>query len=301
MNQKVFVVVVLYNGAKWVERCFGSLRMSKVPLSVIAIDNASTDTGVQDLINDFPEVEVIKAGINLGFGKANNIGIKRALDLGADYVLLLNQDAWIETDTIPELINVHRLNSEYGILSPIHLNGIGNKMDLNFSNYASPSYTDDFLSDLYLGRLKSVYSTSFVNAAAWLVSKECINKVGVFDHLFPHYGEDVDYARRVILAGYNIGIVPGVKVYHDRQNRKSFNMNLDKNRVYVENVLLAKNLNGSFSGNILFLFKKEIDTIFTHFMFGRFKEAMVKIEMLIKVTTKLAKIRVSYLDALGKR
>ena len=62
----------------------------------------------------------------MGFGEANNIGIKSSIKQGADYVFLLNQDAWIEKDTIKILLSVITKNENIGIASPIHLNGSGN-------------------------------------------------------------------------------------------------------------------------------------------------------------------------------
>ena len=99
-----------------------------------------------DLDGDFD----IQQTNNLGFGKANNIGIKKALDLGVDYVFLLNQDAYLVGDTIKDLIMIHQSNLDYGILSPIHLNGKGNKLDRNFSYYLSYDKNKHFYSDFIL-------------------------------------------------------------------------------------------------------------------------------------------------------
>ena len=93
---KIFAIVVTYNGMRWYDRCFGSLRNSDMPVETIVIDNASTDETVSYIKEHFHEVCLIESKENLGFAKANNIGIKRALDNGADYVFLLNQDAWVE-------------------------------------------------------------------------------------------------------------------------------------------------------------------------------------------------------------
>ncbi len=121
-NINVFVVVVTYNGKYWYDRCFPSLLSSEVPVQIIVIDNASADDTVKFIKDKYPEIILFESDKNLGFGKANNIGIKYALDHNADFVFLLNQDAWIEVNTLEELIRVSILNPEYGILSPIHLN-----------------------------------------------------------------------------------------------------------------------------------------------------------------------------------
>ena len=107
MNRnKILVIIVSYNAMPWVNRCLTSLRQSVVPCDVTIIDNGSTD-GTQDYIHkNFPEVDLIKNKENLGFGRANNIGLQKALDNNYEFVYLLNQDAWIQEDTFEHLINV---------------------------------------------------------------------------------------------------------------------------------------------------------------------------------------------------
>ncbi len=76
---KVFVVVVTYNGVKWINTCLNSLKESSLLIHTIVIDNGSTD-GTQKIVRDtFTDVTLIQAEYNLGFGKANNIGIQEAI------------------------------------------------------------------------------------------------------------------------------------------------------------------------------------------------------------------------------
>src|SRR5574344_2140153 len=102
-NLEIYAVVVAYNGMQWYDKCFGSLQASSVPVHTIVIDNASGDNTVAYIKEQFPNVHIIESKTNLGFAKANNIGIKYAMDNNADYVFLLNQDAWIEEDTLSVL------------------------------------------------------------------------------------------------------------------------------------------------------------------------------------------------------
>ena len=129
---KVFAVVVTYNGRPWIDKCLESLEKSSTAVNIIVIDNGSQD-GTQEIIKRHPQVEFIQSGENLGFGRANNRGIDIALGKKADYVFLLNQDAWIETNTITVLLEIAGRNPDYGVVSPIHLNGTYTGIDLNFS------------------------------------------------------------------------------------------------------------------------------------------------------------------------
>ncbi len=215
---KIFVVIVTYNPAKWIDKCFSSLRTSTVPINIIVIDNCSKDGSQEIIKTKYPEVDVLLSEKNLGFGKANNIGIKKAYDSGADYVLLLNQDAWIESNTIEKLIEYHQKNTDFDIMSPIHLDGSGNNLDYNFSTYINSTDCKNLISDIYMSQIKSkLYEVKFVNAAAWLMTRKCIETVGGFNPLFYHYGEDNNYIDRLHFHGLKIGICPIAKMYHDRE------------------------------------------------------------------------------------
>jgi GT2 family glycosyltransferase len=215
----VYVIIVTYNGLKWLPKCLGSLRHSEMEVKTIVVDNFSTDKGMDYIKEYFPEVLLIESKVNLGFGKANNLGIIHALKNGADYIFLLNQDAWVDPDTIGGLVNLHQKHPGYGILSPVHLNGKGNSLDFRFSVPCNANDCPELISDLVTKSTKDIYPISFVNAALWLIPKECVEKVGLFDPIFPHYGEDLDYINRVKFFNFGIGITTNFKGYHDREER----------------------------------------------------------------------------------
>lgn len=117
---------------------------------------------------------------NLGFGKANNKGLKYAINHGADFCFLLNPDAWVEKDTIEILVKAAIEAPKYGILSPIHLNNDGSRLDNHFNQYIIYPRCKNFVSDLCLGKgkLNVIYDCQFINAAARLMSRKCILEVG---------------------------------------------------------------------------------------------------------------------------
>jgi GT2 family glycosyltransferase len=112
-------------------------------------------------------------------------------------------------------------NPQLGIVSPIHLNGKGKAIDLYFSKYLGESDTKGFLTNIILKSVpfRPYIKTNFVNAAAWLISRECIIKTGGFDPIFFHYGEDRNYSQRVLFWGFEIGIVTRAFIFHDREER----------------------------------------------------------------------------------
>lgn len=213
----VFAIVVTYNGDKWYDRCFTSLSESEIPVETIVVDNGSSPESLCYLKQRFPSIHLIENGENLGFAKANNIGILKAIEKGAEYVFLLNQDAWVERSTISELIRTFNEIRETGISVPIQLNGTRSGLDEGFSQYMP----NEFISDAYMRRLKDYYVVPFVNAAAWMISAECIKRVGGFDTgLFFHYGEDVNYSQRVRFHHFNLVLNTRCSFCHDREFRQ---------------------------------------------------------------------------------
>lgn len=217
------VVIVTFNAMNWIDRCLNSLFTSIVPLHIIVVDNGSKDGTQQYIREHFPEVGVFQNKENLGFGKANNIGLQKALDEGYDYVYLLNQDAWVMPDTIQTLIDIQKSHPEYGVLSPMQLQANEKHFDRNFlCNVVRTAQCGSkmFEEDLYFSRQSDVYEVNFVMAAHWLISRKCIETVGGFSPTFSHYGEDDNFLQRCQYWGFKVGIVPSAKAVHDREDRE---------------------------------------------------------------------------------
>ncbi|AUP80293.1 glycosyltransferase family 2 protein [Flavivirga eckloniae] len=236
LKKNVFVIIVSYNGEKWLVKNLESLKQSLFPIKTIVIDNSSSDNTVE-IVKSFSDVQLILSKENLGFGKANNLGIKEALNQGADYVFLLNQDTWIYPETIGNLIKVAELDEKYGIISPIHFSGDENVLDENFKVYWSKKTA---------AITKNLDEVPFVNAAAWLISKQVIEKVGYFELMFSHYGEDRNYADRVRYHNYKTVIVKDAKICHDREIRRHFNKDIIQSKYQLLGDVL--NVNSSIFG-----------------------------------------------------
>ncbi|WP_312343530.1 glycosyltransferase family 2 protein [Chryseobacterium binzhouense] len=216
---KIYTIIVTYNAMKWAEKCFSSLRQSSVPLACIVIDNGSTD-GTQDFIKThFPEIKLIQSEQNLGFGKANNIGIEEAYKDNADFYYLMNQDAWLYKDSIQKLLDVythHPDKKEIGILSPVHIDGTEKKLDIFLDKYIASNFEKTrLISDLYFQKTELFYEMSFINAAHWLIPKSTIETVGGFNPYFFHYGEDNEYVNRVHFHQKKVLLAVHSKAVHD--------------------------------------------------------------------------------------
>lgn len=224
---KVFAVIVIYNGMQrnWIQKCFDSLLHSTVPINIVAIDNGSTDESIAYVKKQYPTVHLIENKQNSGFAKANNLGIKIAKQANADYVFLLNQDAWlVGQEDLNKLIKACQLCPEFGIISPVHLNGAGIALDNNFSRYVKDTISEEIL--FKKSKNMEVFEVAFVNAAAWLITGRCIMLLGGFDtKLFQHYGEDDNYIQRVKYLKLKVGVLPGAFICHDREIRSSTGIN----------------------------------------------------------------------------
>ncbi|MCU4165567.1 glycosyltransferase family 2 protein [Carboxylicivirga caseinilyticus] len=287
---KLYTIIVTYNGMQWIERCISSLLKSVLPTHILVIDNLSTD-GTPDYIEQhFPQVDLIRSEQNLGFGKGNNIGMQKALEAAADYVFLLNQDAWIKADTLKVLVNAHKSNSEYGVLSPVHLNRMEDGLETKFAEYAGPENTNGLLSDLTINKLKQVYTTKFVNAAAWLISLECLAKVGGFNPLFPHYGEDEDYINRLHYWGFKVGIVPEARIIHDSIfSWEKIEHHPVRNVIF--NLIPLANINQRYRSAWLLFLKKSMDELSTLLLFRKFKKFNTRQKAFWNTLIKIKKIK----------
>lgn len=207
MKKKIAVVIVTFNGENWLKKNLNSLLNSNYPIDIIIVDNASTDKTINK-IKKFSTVELIQNKENLGFGKANTIGINFAIKKGADAVFLLNQDTWIYENTISNLVEALFENPNLGIVSPLHYSADEKTFDENFNTYFNRFEKEE--------DSESIRIVPFINAAAWLVSKECFTKTGYFDPIFSHYGEDRNFCERVKYHGFKIGVVKNSAICHDR-------------------------------------------------------------------------------------
>jgi GT2 family glycosyltransferase len=240
LKNNIAVIIVTFNGEKWIQKCLNSILNADSKLQIFVVDNASND-GTIKLLEDFTTIQVIESKINLGFGKANNLAVKKAMEAGFDTFFLLNQDTWIFEHTVSNLVQKMNENPNYGILSPLHYSANGIDLDRNFEKYYNKQ-----------GKITSnsnIKNTDFVNAAAWLVSKKCFEKVGLFDPIFSHYGEDRNFCNRVLYHNFEIGIIDNAKICHDRIIRRSFEKDILQSKYLIFNNLI--NINNSIASSLL--------------------------------------------------
>lgn len=295
---KIFVVIATYNGEKWIEACLNSILTSSISITTVLVDNASNDGTVQLIKSKFKKpiqlrrVILLEQKENFGFGKANNIGLSYALLKEADFMFLLNQDAYLQESTIIELVKAYRNNKDYGIISPMHMNGDGTKLDKKFSNYIKVNTTLAFDS-IQQNYSNTIYQIPFVNAAAWLLPRSILEKVGGFDPIFIHYGEDNNYCQRLSYHNLKIGVVPHVHICHDREfDNKTENRSDKEKLIFKERYYKYKwaNINVEVDNDIQKHKNKMQRLILKTFVKLQFKKAMYHIKELSLINSILPEI-----------
>lgn len=217
MNSEILVIVVTFNGMQWIERCVESVRDSGADLLVV--DNGSSDGTPEWLLSE--GVEVVSREDNPGFGAANNIGIRTALERGYAFVYLLNQDAWLCDGCLENVLKVFNSPDAagYGVLSPVQFEASMKKLDKNFERKCGTP-----LKDAGWTRRKgggpAVVEVPYVMAAHWMVSLFALKTVGCFSPAFRQYGEDDNWIHRLHFHGMKCGVVPSASAVHDRASRK---------------------------------------------------------------------------------
>lgn len=217
MRPRVITIILNWNGQKHLGCCLDSLLCTTYPNHhILLVDNASTDGSVEFVRRRYPDVEVVVNDGNIGFARGNNVGFRRALKAGADYVMLLNADTEVEPDWLDRLMEVMEADPHVGIC--------GSKIMMFsqrglISSFGHGMNLLGFAWDAFVGRIdgprwQEVREVVSVCGAALLIRREALEAAGLFDPLYFAYYEDVDLALRVRMCGYTVKVAPRSIVYH---------------------------------------------------------------------------------------
>ena len=207
----VWIVVLNWNGRAFTAACLRSLRRLTYPrVRVIVVDNGSTDGSVESVRTEFPEVDVVPLERNIGFAAGNNVGIRKALDAGAVYVWLLNNDTEVDPDALSLLVAEAEKDPRIGILTP---------SVTTLSAHSGRGFTGTAVKDLRtdaaaVNRAPAGFVYRAVFGTAMLVRSGLFLTAGFLDERFFIYYEDDDFSIRAQKAGYLLVQVPQAKVLH---------------------------------------------------------------------------------------
>lgn len=286
---KVYVVVVTYNAEKWIRNCINSINESTFKSQVVVVDNNSSDNTVDIISKEYSSCILIKNNANKGFGYANNMGIRFSLENGADYVVLLNQDAKLQAKALEHLLYFSSKYPEYGILTPMTYSYDGLDLDAHLLNETF-RYNLALASDIFFDRAAEVYDATLRPAAIWLIKQEALLDAGLFDPLFFMYREDDDLWNRFIAKDWKVGFFPRAVAYHHTASSGAYTLQKRIWYAYGDMLMGLKNNNLSFILCLLKYIRNYISRTISALVFLNQSELYVLQISFFSVLFKLRKI-----------
>lgn len=230
---KVFIVILSYNVENDLRDCLLSVRKldkKGYELGTVVVENNSSDNSAAMVAKEFPNVELLDSVQNLGYTGGNNLGIKYALNHGADDIFILNPDAIVEKDTLTKLLLLAEKEPKAGIISPkiyfapgyeyhkdryqkADLGKViwwaGGKVDWN--NVATTHRGVDRVDK---GDYDHAEVVDTVPGTAMFVKREVFSAIGLFDEKYFLYFEESDFCQRALRRGFQLWYMPEAVVWH---------------------------------------------------------------------------------------
>ena len=221
MRPSVHAIILTWNKKDVSLEAIGSVLGSTYPnLTVIVVDNASTDGTPLAVRARFPGVVLIENTENLMYAGGNNAGMEYALSRGADYVLLLNDDILVDREMVGLLVEAAEKEGA-GMAGPMMYyhppRGEGRELIwyaggrinwwLGMTRHLGIRSVDR-------GQFREVTDTDYISGCALLARADVVRNVGMLDAGYYIYGEDADWCVRAARAGYRVVFVPGARLWH---------------------------------------------------------------------------------------
>lgn len=271
-RERVSVVIVTYNSARRIGACLDALRRSTLVPEVVVVDNNSQDDTLSILSSSYPEAIVLRSPDNRGFGQGCNLGMKYALETGAEWILQLNDDVIVSPETLSDLLAVAARHPQFGILIPLQLTGDGRGVNPTLAAQLRKAPARDLQADLLLGKPQEVYEVQALMGAAMLVRADVVQRLGGFDPLFFLEGAEIDFCLRTVVSPWKVGFVPRVSVRHDcpeRQREGLHALRYATHIFYTGSLCTLKRLNHSFPYMLAYQGFRSMSAIVNSLRFGK--------------------------------
>lgn len=205
MKDKISIIIVNWNGKRWLKKCLDSLiSQSYKNIEIIVVDNKSTDNSVEYIKQRYPNVIIIKSFKNLGFAGGNNLGIQKA---SGDFILMMNNDTWVKPNFVEKIINFYKKN-RFDVVAPYSRDYFRKK---NFTPYI---FKIDLLGHNVVYRKKEISSGFYLSGVCLFFKKNFYQKTRGLDNNFFMYCEEADWFWRLNLLKKSFSFVPNLFIYH---------------------------------------------------------------------------------------
>ncbi|WP_026946220.1 glycosyltransferase family 2 protein [Algoriphagus marincola] len=218
-NPSVAIILVNWNGLEFTRACLTSLeKVDYSDFQVILVDNASQNPEGKVLKKEFPKTLLLENEQNLGFAGGNNVGIRKALEIGFSHLMLLNNDTLLEPDFLGKMMLAFSKNPKLGLLQPMicfldepeKIWSAGGK----WVSWLARAKTLGDRKSLKTYRISST-QLDWTTGCCMLLSREAILHSGLLNEQYFAYFEDVEWSLRIRNQGFEIGLVPEAKIYHE--------------------------------------------------------------------------------------
>ena len=217
----VCAVVVNWNGRDYLLRCLESMRKLHYPperLQILVVDNASQDGSVPVAREAFPSVLVLQNTVNRGYCTAVNQGITWALEQGASYVWVCNNDIRVDPGCLMRLVESGEAHPEGGVLGPM-VNSYDEPAHVTNAGYHINFWTGQMRSlipgrDIFVESESCLEEVMTVLGCAILIRAKLFHEVGLFNPVYEMYFEETDFNVRVRRRGHKVFLVRDAVVYH---------------------------------------------------------------------------------------
>lgn len=225
----VYVIVLNYNGHRWIEACVDTLLKTDYEnFRIVVVDNASVDGSVELVRSRYPQAKLLVNGRNLGFSEGNNAGISEALTNNADYVVLLNPDTKVEPEWLRELIGVGEAESEVGILGAVQLEYDGAEFN-SWTKTAMRQLLDELARPEFA---RDWIPVEWVEGACLAAKRRVFEDIGLLDPIYFAFYEEIDFCRRAAASGYKVALVPRSRIRHYRGGSWEADSSIKRERDY---------------------------------------------------------------------
>jgi GT2 family glycosyltransferase len=217
-DPRVWIVPVNFNGLEDTRKCLRSLAALSPAAPVVVVDNASKEDPTAVLKAEFPWASVVRNAENRGWSGGNNTGIRFALDRGAEFVLLLNNDTTVAPRLIGRLLAAASAHPEFGIIGPVirYMDEPDAVMTdgVVFNHPGHPGFFQRRPVPERTTEPPSVDEVDIVNGCALMVRVDVFRRIGLIDDRFFLIHEEADFCLRAREAGFRCGVLAEALVWH---------------------------------------------------------------------------------------